>query len=67
MYVKGLMAFPCELLVQRNVSESAKNLLMRMLAPLPGDRPTAKDCLNDAWFAAQVSAPEFQISVQNLV
>jgi serine/threonine protein kinase len=54
MYVKGLMTFPYVLWAQRNLSDSAQNLLKRMLAPLPGDRPTAEDCLNDAWLAVQV-------------
>jgi serine/threonine protein kinase len=49
-YVGGLKNFPAERLVERNISEPARKLLQRTLAPASRDRPTAKECLEDAWF-----------------
>jgi serine/threonine protein kinase len=49
-YVGGQRDFPAERLVERNVSEPARIWLRRTLAPAYRDRPTAKECLEDAWF-----------------
>jgi serine/threonine protein kinase len=48
-YVYGQKGFPTALLVEKNISEPAQKLLKRMLAPAPHNRPTAKECLEDAW------------------
>jgi serine/threonine protein kinase len=48
-YVAGQKGFPTALLVENNISEPAQKLLQRMLAPAPHNRPTAKECLEDAW------------------
>jgi serine/threonine protein kinase len=48
-YLSGQKGFPAERLVERNVSEPAQGLLIRMLAPASHNRPTAKECLEDAW------------------
>jgi serine/threonine protein kinase len=50
-YLNGKIDFPTIALVEKNVSEPARKLLMRMLAPAAHNRPTAEECLEDAWIA----------------
>lgn len=50
----------------RNVSKSAKDLLMKMLAPNPENRPTASEVLNHKWIKKFVKSENHTIKMDKL-
>jgi serine/threonine protein kinase len=56
--LSGRVALSTSRLVERKVSLPAQKLLRRMLAAAPQNRPTAKECFDDAWIAAPTTAEE---------
>ncbi|CAG9990279.1 unnamed protein product [Clonostachys byssicola] len=49
-YVNGNQALPEEVLDKNYVSDAAKTLVKRLMAPSPGRRPSASVALNYEWF-----------------
>jgi serine/threonine protein kinase len=43
------MTFPFKELNTKQTSLSAVSFIKRLLAPIPSNRPTAKECLVDVW------------------
>ena len=48
-YFEGRCDFPMRELQAKQISTAAVNFIKHLLAPFPGNRPTAKYCLEDVW------------------
>ena len=65
LYVDDKIPFPHDLLQTYNVSQDGCNLLARLLAAKPEDRPSASEALADLWLAEQRVQPS-KVSIESV-
>lgn len=54
-YVKGLFAFPSNILLANDVSEEGRDFVKTLMAPNPKDRPDARSSLEHPWFSTKLA------------
>ena len=55
-YFEGRCDFPMRELQAKQISTAAINFIKHLLAPFPGNRPTAKYCSEDVWLQKEMVA-----------
>jgi serine/threonine protein kinase len=57
-YVKGLFAFPSDMLHVNDVSHEGHDFVKTLMTPNPEDRPDSRSSLQHPWFSTKLAEPD---------